>query len=110
MIARAPEEMLMIDVTYWERRSTTDREDLAKSALAFTQAMRAAGAATSRFYWTAPDTVVVQTDVGASMSELPPSPEAAQALFGLGDLARQTRREQWIDARAGEHTYRDAGR
>jgi hypothetical protein len=100
----------VIDVTYWERRSDADREELARSALALTQAMRAAGAATSRFYWAAPDTVVVQTDVGASMSEAPPSPEAAQALFGLGDLARQTRREQWVDAGAGERTYRDAGR
>jgi hypothetical protein len=100
----------MIDVTYWERRSSADREVLGKSALALTQAMRAAGAASSRLYWAAPDTVVVQTDVGSSMSEMPPSPEAAAALFALGDQARQTRREQWVDAGAGERSYRTAGR
>jgi hypothetical protein len=100
----------MIDVTYWERRSNADREALGKSALALTQALKGAGAGSSRFYWAAPDTVVVQTDVGGSMTELPPSPEAARALFALGDLARQTRREQWIDAGTGERTYRSAGR
>jgi hypothetical protein len=100
----------VIDVTYWERRSNADRETLGRSALALTKALRAAGAGSSRFYWAAPDMVVVQTDVGTSMSEMPPSPEAAEALFALGDQARQTRREQWVDPGAGERSYRSAGR
>jgi hypothetical protein len=102
--------MSMIDVTHWERRSEADREALGKSALTLTQAMRAGGASGSRFYWAGPDTVVVQTDVGEQVSEGPPSPEAAEALFAMSDLASQTRRELWIDPRSGEQAYRSAGR
>jgi hypothetical protein len=100
----------MIDVTHWERRSDADREALGKSALALTQAMRSSGATDARFYWSGPDTVVVQVDVGERMTEAPPSPEAARALFAMGDLARQSHRELWMAPRAGEQAYRSAGR
>jgi hypothetical protein len=57
MVAGCSEEgVATIDVSYWERRSSADREVLGKSALALTQAMRAAGATSSRLYWAAPDT------------------------------------------------------
>lgn len=100
----------MIDVTHWERRDGADREELGKSAFALTQALRAGGAASSRFYWVNSDTVVVQTDVGESISQAPSSGDAARALFALGDLARPTSRELWLDPGSGEATYRKAGR
>jgi hypothetical protein len=102
---------MTINVTHWERRDATDREDLGKSAFALTQALKTSdGVASSRFYWVDADTIAVMTDAATGMSEAPPNPDAARALFALSDLARQTRREEWMDPGTGERTYRSAGR
>lgn len=100
----------MIDVMHFERRDDAEREALGKGAFALTQALRSAGAVSSRFYWVGPDTIVVQTDVGEALSESPPSGDAARALFAMGDLARTVRREQWITPAVGEQSYHAAGR
>lgn len=102
---------MTINIWHWERRDAADREDLGKAAFALTQAMRASeDVHSSRFYWVDADTIAVMTDATGAVSDAPPNPDAAMAMFALSDLARQSRREQWMDPGAGEQTYRLAGR
>ncbi len=101
---------MTINVTHFERRDAADREELGKTAFALTQALKADDdVASARFYWANADTIVIMVD-GDTVSDTPPSADAAQAMFALCDLARQTRNERWLDPGAGERAYRSAGR
>lgn len=103
---------MTLQVSYWERRDGADRNAFAQAALELCRATRAApGVEDSRFYWTDPDTVVIQTTAkSAEVFGSPPNGKVAASFFGLADLARQMRNEQWTEPRMGQAAYEQAGR
>jgi len=64
----------------------------------------------SRFYWIDPNEIAILIDAEPGAwgpgSAAQPSSRGASAMFALADLARNTVNETWMDARAGEETYR----
>jgi hypothetical protein len=104
--------MTVLGVTHWTRRDSTERALLGQAAFNLCKALRAAdGIDDSRFYWTGPDTVVIQVTADAASPILqPPSADAARQLFALADLARRDRFETWVDPRTGMAQYDMAGR
>jgi hypothetical protein len=65
----------------------------------------------ARFYWTNADTVALMFDAeSAEVFDRQPSGDQARTGFALADLARNVGIERWMDAGAGEQTYRTAGR
>lgn len=104
--------MTMVGVSYWSRRDGVDRAELGQAAFDLCKTLRAADSIDdSRFYWTGPDTVVLQVTAADPDPILrPPSADAARLLFALADLACRDRFEQWIDPRSGMSQYEMAGR
>jgi hypothetical protein len=104
--------MAMLGVTHWTRRDATERALLGQAALDLCKALRAAdGVDDSRFYWTGPDSIVIQVTAQSPDPIMqPPSADAARQLFALADLARREHFEQWIDPRTGMAQYDMAGR
>jgi hypothetical protein len=103
---------MAIIVGRWERRDGADLDAFGSAALAYCQAIRARdGVRTSRFFWTSPDQIVVQTEADSQqVFDQPPDATAAKALFALSDLARTSDTERWMDPRDGQRAYRSAGR
>ncbi len=100
-----------IQLYAFERRDNADRRELGNTALALCRAARAReGISSSRFYWYGPDTVVILTEGEATALDAPTSADAAKALFALADLARLVMNWRLAEPRAGEETYRRAGR
>ena len=104
--------MTMVGVSYGTRRDSADRAMLGQAAYEACKALRASGSVEdSRFYWTGPDTVVLQVTASAPEPLLqPPSADAARMFFALADLATRDRFEQWLDPRTGMEQYDMAGR
>jgi hypothetical protein len=104
--------MTMIGTTYWTRRETAERALMGQAAFDVCKALRVAeGVDDARFYWSGPDTVVLQ--VHAATSEPitnPPTADAARTFFALADMANRERFELWIDPRVGLAQYEMAGR
>lgn len=100
-----------LHVAKYERRDSTDRNDLAQAALeACRSARESAGVTDSRFFWINPDEIAILTDAEPGAwgqgSGNTPQPRAMKAMFALADLARNTSVETWADARSGEETYK----
>jgi hypothetical protein len=104
--------MTVIGITYWNRRDGADRALLGSAALDVCKALKSSDAVDDiRFYWSGPDTVVLQMfapTAGPMMT--PPNADAARAMFALADLANRERFEQWMDPRTGWENYQLAGR
>ena len=87
----------------FERRDGAARESVGMAAFAYCNAVKKQeGVTDSGFYWASPDEVAILT-TGSTAAALEPKPEPnlARALFSLSDVARQTRMENWSDARDG---------
>ena len=104
--------MTVMWVTHWERRDNADRSMLGAAAFDVCKAVKAADdISDSRFYWSGPDTVVLQMTCDTSQwTTQPPNADAGRAMFALADLAIRTRAEQWIDPVTGMKQYEQAGR
>ena len=103
-----------LHVSKFERLDGADRNDLALAALEACRAARTTpGVTNSRFYWVNPNEIAILTDAEPGAwgpgSGNAPDTRNARALFALADLARQTVTESWVDARAGEETYKVSG-
>jgi hypothetical protein len=99
-----------LHVTKFERRDSTDRNELGIKALEVCRSAKAtAGVINSRFYWVNPDEIAIITDAEPGAwgqgSGHGPEPRSVKALFALGDLAKNTSTEVWADARSGVETY-----
>ena len=103
---------MAMQVSWWERRHSADRDLQGRAALDYCRAARGQeGVRGARFYWLSPDTLVVAEDVESlDVPSTSMTPEQARTLFVLADLARQTRQERWQDPGQGEAFYRLAGR
>lgn len=103
---------MAINVTKYERRDEASREALGEAALELCRRQRQVpGISDSRFFWTSADGVAVFTEAQSPQAfDEAPKPELAAAVFALGDLARQTRNERWIDPRDGMSAHQTAGR
>ena len=103
---------MAMQVSWWERRDSADRDALGHAALAYCRAARAQpGVRSARFYWLGPDTLVLVEDVESL--DIPAEAfqaDQARTLFALADLAQRTRAERWQDPGQGEAFYRLAGR
>lgn len=104
--------MTILSVSHWTRRDAADRAMLGQVTFDVCKALRASGAVDdARFYWAAPDTVVLQVSADSAEPLMnPPSADAARHLFALADLAHRDNFEQWIDPRTGMENYELAGR
>jgi len=91
-----------IQLTVWERRDALD----------WCRLLRARdGIRSSRFYWLGADNIIILTEgETAALNAEDTRPELARAGFTLSELARATTNWPLGDARAGEETYRRAGR
>ncbi len=95
-----------VSYSRWDRRDAADRNAMGAAALDLCRAMRAMdGVADSRFYWTGTDSLVLLTHANGGTLASPPSAQAAAANFALGDLARQTSAETWLDPSQGMEMY-----
>lgn len=94
----------------FERRDGATRESVGMAAFAYCRAVRQQkGVTDSKFYWASPDEVaVLSTGESAAALEPRPDPNLAKAFFGICDVARQTRAENWTDARDGDVVSRMA--
>ena len=107
---------MAIQLQVWERRDSADRNALGNAALDLCRASRATeGIRSSRFYWNGADAVVFLTDgetaaLDALADGAKVSADQARALFTLSDLAKATLSMRLAEPRAGEETYRRAGR
>jgi phenylalanine-4-hydroxylase len=102
---------MTMQVSYWERRDSADRESFGRAALNFCRATRVApGIRSARFYWHSVDTVVVQTDAESpeALDGLLMISEVGAAVYALSDQARHVRFERWAEAGVGEQNYRRA--
>jgi len=100
-----------IQLGIWERRDNADRRELGNTALQLCRIIRKRdGITSSKFYWYTLDTVVILTEGETAALDAPGTAESARALFDLGDLARVTKYWRLGEPRAGEETYRAAGR
>jgi len=100
-----------IQLQVLERRDGADRRELGNTALAACRAARAReGVSSARFYWYLADTVVILTEGEATALDAPGSAEGARAAFALADMARLVMNWRLVEPRAGEETYRRAGR
>lgn len=94
-----------------ERRDSADRDEFARSALAYCRAVRhMEGVDDCRFYWKPVDQVVIIAQGASADAWNTSSPELAAATFDLYDHGRAVGYEQWLDAKTGEEIYRSAGR
>lgn len=100
-----------VDVAYWDRRDGADRNDMAVAAYELCRAQKIMdGVEDSRFYWTSPDSIVIQARTSKNVDWAQPDPKVAESFFRLADLARQTRIESWMDPATGVDNYQRAGR
>ena len=105
-----------IQFQVWERRDSADRNALGNAALDLCRANRAIeGIRSNRFYWSGADAVVFLTDgETAALNDLGDNAkitaDQARAIFTLSDLAKATLSMRLAEPRAGEETYRRAGR
>ena len=94
-----------------ERRDGADRNDLGNTALEACRVARAReGIRSARFYWYGPDTIVLLTEGDAAALDAPASADGAKAAFAMADMARLVMNWRLVEPRAGEETYRRAGR
>jgi len=101
---------MALSFSRWERRDNADRAVFGKASFEYCQALKLAGVR-ARFYWTGADPVaiVAEAEDPGAFDAAPPE-GVARAVFALGDLARQTAAERWIDPREGMTAYTRAGR
>lgn len=103
-----------IQLTVMERRDNADRRELGNTVLALCRAARARdGITSSKFYWYWTDTIVVVTEGETAALDAPGTAapeEYARAGFALADMARLVMNWRLAEPRAGEETYRRAGR
>jgi len=103
---------MAIIVGHWERRDSADLDAFGSAALGYCRAMKSQdGVRASRFFWTSPDAIVVQTEADSPQAfDQRPDAETLKALFALSDLARSSETERWMDPRDGQAAYQSAGR
>lgn len=99
-------------VQHCDRRDAATRIEFGEAAYGLCRALRGSDRIrNSRFYWVNADRIVIVSEADSIGDfDRPPSPETANALFRLADLARFTDEERWFDPAVGEDTYRMAGR
>lgn len=100
------------------RYPSTDRVDLAKAAFTWCQSVRSVEGARARFFWDGPNDVgflieaesmsALMTATANADSGVPA--ELTTAMLALADLAAPERPTYWVDPKAGEEVYRQAGR
>lgn len=105
------EEVTMaLSFSRWERRDNADRAAFGLACLEVCRAWKESGVR-ARFYWTGPDSVAILGEgEDAAVFDAAPPVSVSRAVFALGDLARQTSAERWIDPRQGAEAYARAGR
>ena len=103
-----------IQLRIWERRDGADRREIGNTALAMCRIIRRGdGITSSKFYWYGPDRVVMLTEgEAAALDTLGPASleDYDRAVFELADMARIIMDWRLVDPRAGEESYRLAGR
>lgn len=95
----------------YERRDAVDRNELGSTMLDLCRHLKAIdGVQSARYYWPAPDQVVLLVDGTAEGLNAQGSVGVMTAYYKLGDLARTTANERWSSAGEGERSYREAAR
>ena len=95
-------------VIYWERRDGADRTEVAMASLRLCQALKGAdGVQDARLYFSKTDcpTILIHLDSVDVLDRVTYAPAVSAAHFALGDLARHTGTETWLDAANAEKMF-----
>ena len=103
-----------IQMSIWERRDSADRRALAEKALELCRIAKAReGMRSARFFWYMVDTIVFLFEGEAKALDNPGAAapaDYARVAFEFADMARFTLNWRLAEPRAGEESYRAAGR
>ena len=95
-------------VLYWERRDGADRTALALAALKLCEALKGTdGVQDARLYFSKTDcpTILIHVDSADVLDRMTYAPAVSAAHFAVGDLARHTGTETWLDAGNAEKMF-----